>query len=96
MTPTYLARGLKLSHLRLLAELVRAGGLGQAAAAISISQPSASRLMAELEQIAGSPLYRRAGRGIELTPAGRALGERARPSTCCCRRSTRRGGGRRI
>ena len=78
VTPSYLARGLKLSHLRLMAELVRTGQLGQAAQAISISQPAASRLMAELERITDSRLYVRSGRGIKLTAPGRALGERAR------------------
>jgi DNA-binding transcriptional LysR family regulator len=73
----FLRRGLKLGHLRLLAEVARAGQIGLAAARLGISQPAASRLLAEVEQIAGAPLHLRTGRGVQLTPAGTALAARA-------------------
>lgn len=72
-----LRRGLKLSHLRLMAALSGAGALGDAAARLGIAQPAASRLLAEAEVIAGRPLRRREGRGIVLTPEGAALAARA-------------------
>lgn len=72
-----LRRGLKLSHLRLLAALGETGQLTLAATAIGISQPAASRLVAEVERIIGHPVHARSGRGIEMTPMGRALAARA-------------------
>ena len=72
-----LRRGLKLSHLRLLAALGEAGQLTQAAAAVGVSQPAASRLVAEIERIIGHPVHERTGRGIGLTAIGRALASRA-------------------
>ena len=72
-----LRKGLKLSHLRLLAALADVEQLTQAAGAIGISQPAASRLVAEIERIIGSPVHERTGRGIGLTGMGRALALRA-------------------
>lgn len=71
-----LRRGMKISHLRLLAELVRQSRLTDAASALGITQPAASRLMSEIEHVAGAEIYVRSGRGIELTEVGRKLGER--------------------
>lgn len=72
-----LRRGLKISHLRLLAALGDSGQVGVAARAMGISQPAASRLMAEVERITATPLHQRTGRGIALTPGGAALARRA-------------------
>ncbi len=74
---TLLRRGLKLSHLRLLAALGEAGQLTQAAAAIGVTQPAASRQVAEIERIIGHPVHERTGRGVGLTAIGRALATRA-------------------
>lgn len=71
-------RGLKLSHLRLLAALSETGQIGLAAARLGTTQPAASRLLAEVERIAGQPVHARTGRGIQLTAAGEALARRAR------------------
>lgn len=70
MSIDLLNRGLKLSHLRFAAVLRQYGGISAAADAIGISQPAASRLASELEQLSGIAMYRRTGRGIELTSAG--------------------------
>ena len=70
-------RGLKLSHLRLLAALAETGQIGQAADRMSIAQPAASRLLAEVERIVGAPVHLRTGRGMVLTPVGEALALRA-------------------
>ena len=72
-----LRRGLKLSHLRLMAALAEAGQLGLAADRLGIAQPAASRLLAEVERITGQPVHLRTGRGITLTPMGEALARRA-------------------
>ena len=51
--PTDLLRkGLKLSHLRLMAGLAETGQIGLTAAQMGIAQPAASRLLAEVERIA--------------------------------------------
>ncbi|PYE85902.1 LysR family transcriptional regulator [Pseudoroseicyclus aestuarii] len=77
MTDLLLRRGLKLAHLRLLAALGETGQIGLAAARLGLTQPAASRLLAEAERIAGHPLRRREGRGIALTEEGAALARRA-------------------
>lgn len=71
-------RGLKLSHLRLLAGLAETHQISAAAQQLAMSQPAASRLLAELDGIAGVGLYRRHARGISLTEPGAALAAWAR------------------
>lgn len=70
-------KGLKLSHLRLLAALAETGQIGAAADRLNIAQPAASRLLAEIERIIGSPVHLRTGRGMTLTPVGESLALRA-------------------
>lgn len=70
--------GLKLTHLRLLAALDETRQISAAATQIAISQPAASRLLAEIERIVGMKLYQRHPRGVILNEAGCLLGERAR------------------
>lgn len=74
---TLLRRGLKLSHLRIVAALAGTGQIGRAAESLGITQPAASRLLAEVERITGHPVHVRAGRGIALTAQGAALARRA-------------------
>lgn len=50
-----------------------AGSFAGAAAAGGLSQPAIHRAVRELEQIWATPLAERRGRGMMLTPAGRAL-----------------------
>ncbi len=76
MSLDLLRRGMKISHLRLLAELVRHSSLTDAALALGTTQPAASRLISEIERITEAEIYVRSGRGIELTDAGRKLAER--------------------
>ncbi|NVK36128.1 MAG: LysR family transcriptional regulator [Rhodobacteraceae bacterium] len=65
-----------MSHLRLLAELSRQKSLTDAASAITISQPAASRLLSEIENLVETNVYTRIGRGIELTAVGQKLAYR--------------------
>lgn len=71
------ARGVKLSHLRLMAALAEFGQISRAAQALGLAQPAASRLLAEAQHIAGAALYVRTRRGIALTAEGQALARRA-------------------
>jgi DNA-binding transcriptional LysR family regulator len=70
-------RQLKPSQLRLMAALNDAEGLARSADRIGISQPAASRLLAEMEDLLGVRLHERHGRGLRLTEAGKALARRA-------------------
>lgn len=70
--------GLKLGHLRMMAALDEHGQVSAAASVLSISQPAASRMIAEIEGIVGAPVCERLPRGISLTPYGHALARRAR------------------
>lgn len=70
-------RKLKPAQLRLLAELGQVGALGVAAARVGLTQPAASRLLAEMETMLTLPLRERHGRGLRLTAVGEALARRA-------------------
>jgi DNA-binding transcriptional LysR family regulator len=69
---------LKLSQLRLVAAIEDAGSVSSAAAALHLSQPAASRMIAELEAAFDAPLCERLARGVRLTPLGLALARHAR------------------
>lgn len=72
-----LSRGMKLSHLRMMAAFAESGQIGAAAQAMGITQPAASRLLSEVERIVGTPVHTRSGRGVSLTAAGIMLARRA-------------------
>ena len=71
-------RGLRLPQLRLLVALRDTGQVSAAATQVAMTQPAASRLLAELERTVGAPLYNRNARGVTLTLAGDALAAKAR------------------
>ncbi|SER46895.1 DNA-binding transcriptional regulator, LysR family [Tranquillimonas rosea] len=71
-------QGLKLRHLRLMAALEETGQISAAAAFLNMTQPVASRLLADLERLLGASLHDRHPRGITLTPTGRLLAARGR------------------
>ncbi|MCR5859483.1 LysR family transcriptional regulator [Mesorhizobium sp. J428] len=74
-----LARGgLKVGHLRMVAALDEHGQVSAAASVLNISQPAASRMIAEIEALVGAPICERLPRGVALTPYGTALARRAR------------------
>jgi DNA-binding transcriptional LysR family regulator len=73
-----LRSGLKLIHLRLLVMIDDLGQVSQAANALNMTQPSASRMLTEMEAIMKCPLCRRASRGVVLTQFGTALARRGR------------------
>lgn len=72
-----LLRGLKLSQLRLVAEIRASGSLTAAAERLGMTQPAASRMLARIEEVIGHPVHERVGRSMVLTAAGDALARRA-------------------
>lgn len=77
-TDTLLRTGLKLGHMRMIVALDDSGQVSTAAQVLNISQPAASRMIAEIESILHVPLCVRLPRGIALTSYGKAFARRAR------------------
>lgn len=73
-----LRAGLKFSHLRMIVALEEHGSVSAAAETLNISQPAASRTIAEMEAIADARLLERLPRGVRLTSYGQTLARRAR------------------
>ena len=73
-----LDRSLTPAVLRLLVLVEDLGGVGAAARACGVSQPSASRALAGVEGRLGCLLLRRTALGSSLTPEGLALAAQAR------------------
>lgn len=69
---------LKLKHYALLVELARARSVSRVAQEMSLSQPTVTRALAEVEGIFGQPLFVRRRSGLEPTPAGLLVLNRAR------------------
>jgi len=69
---------LKLAQLRLVAAIEDSGSVSAAAQSLNMSQPAASRLVAEVEAAFGAPMCERLARGVRLTPLGVALARHAR------------------
>lgn len=64
-------------QLRYFVKVVEAGSFSRAAATIHIAQPALSQQVAELEEEMGHKLLHRTPRGVQPTPAGEVLFERA-------------------
>ena len=64
---------IKTRQLALLAHLDRERSVLRAAEAIGMSQPAASKLLRELEDVLGVSLFGRHARGVEPTPYGEIL-----------------------
>lgn len=79
MTPPRLA--LKLPQLRLVATILARGQLGLAAEELGLTQPAASRMLAETERLVGGPIFERTAKGMVPTPLGVIVGRRARSVT---------------
>jgi LysR family transcriptional activator of nhaA len=68
---------LNLNHLRYFYVTAQMKSVTKAAEALSISQPSLSQQLNAFEENVGFPLYYRNGRGLDLTPKGKLLYEKA-------------------
>src|SRR5262245_263698 len=66
-----------LRQLGVFLELARGRSVSTAAEAVPLSQPAVSQILARLEAACGSRLFERTSRGLELTPAGALLRQRA-------------------
>lgn len=73
-----LRSGLKLAHLRMIVALDENSQVSAAAQVMNITQPAASRMIAEMEEILKVRLLERLPRGVRLTPYGKTLVRRAR------------------
>jgi DNA-binding transcriptional LysR family regulator len=73
-----LRSGLSLRHMRMIVALDENGRVSAAAQVMNISQPAASRMIAEMEAALDVQLLERLPRGVTLTPFGKALARRAR------------------
>ena len=62
---------MNLRQLEAFRATIRCGSITEAAKMMHISQPSVSRLIADLEHSAGFPLFARVGRGLTPTVEGR-------------------------
>ena len=67
-----------LRQIEYFLAVVDHGGVTRAAWAIRVAQPSVSQALRAMERDLGVELFHRTGRGVVLTPAGRALVEPAR------------------
>ena len=72
------ATRLKTRHLLLLVHLYEQRSVLRAAEAANMTQPAASKLLAEMEHLLGVPLFDRHARGVEPTWYGNVLIRRAR------------------
>ncbi len=68
-----LGRRLKLHDLHIFMMVAETGSMGKAAEFLSISQPSVSKAISEIEHTVGVRLLDRTPKGVEVTPYGRAL-----------------------
>jgi LysR family transcriptional activator of nhaA len=64
---------LNYKHLRYFWTVARLGSIAKAAAALHLTSPSISAQLRELEGQLGVSLFRRLGRGLELTEQGRQI-----------------------
>lgn len=72
------AAHLNLNHLRLIAAIAEHRQVSLAAQALAMTQPAASRTLAEAELRVGSALFERHAKGMTLTDVGESLARRAR------------------
>ncbi len=72
-------KGNLLKHLRAFIQTARAGSVSAAADKLFLSQPSVSQQIRALEDGLDTVLFERHGPRMQLTPAGKALLEMARP-----------------
>lgn len=69
----HLTSRLQLRHLRLINAIDGFGQLSIAAERLSITQPAASRMLADIENMVEQPVFTRNPKGMKPTPLGRVL-----------------------
>jgi DNA-binding transcriptional LysR family regulator len=63
----------RMRHLQLIYLIAELGHLQKAAIAINMSQPAATKALAELESVIGGEIFERHSKGMRPTPLGMAL-----------------------
>ena len=76
--PRFIRSRLKTRQLTLLVALADEGNIHRAADVLAMTQPAASKMLRELEQLLGVPLFERLSRGVRPTEYGLALIRHAR------------------
>jgi DNA-binding transcriptional LysR family regulator len=71
-TPQLLNR-LRMRQVSLLLAIEQHGTLRGAAEALGLTQPGATKMLHELEDAIGHPLFDRVGRGLQMTPSGHCV-----------------------
>lgn len=69
---TLIAR-LRLRHIRLIHMIAECGQISIAADRLSLTQPAASRTLAEIERLVGEALFERHAKGMVPTPLGEVM-----------------------
>ena len=97
LTPRLVNR-LRLKHWSLLSALGDCGTLNQAAIGLNVTQPAATKMLADIEQTFGFALFERHARGMRATPLGKEVVAYARQTEAGLSRfleglETRRRGG---
>ena len=64
---------MELTHLHSFLRVADEGSVTRAAEGLHLTQPAVTQHVRALEREIGVPLFDRAGRGVQLTPAGEAL-----------------------
>ena len=68
---------MNLEHLEYFITVAQMGSINRAAQALFISQPRLGKIIRDLEQSAGAPLFTRSNQGVTLTPEGIEFQRRA-------------------
>lgn len=77
-SPSYVRTRLKTRQLLLVVALAETGNIHRAAATLNMTQPAASKVLRELEELLGAVLFERMPRGMRPTLYGDALIRHAR------------------
>jgi DNA-binding transcriptional LysR family regulator len=73
MQTDLIGQRIKLQHLRVVIAVAEWGSMAKAAKHLAISQPVVSKVVADIENVLGVPLFDRSPQGVEPTAYGRAL-----------------------
>src|SRR6185295_15175260 len=77
-SPWFIRARLRTRHLLLLTAVGEEGNIGKAAELLNMSQSAASRLLSDLEDIIGAPLFDRLPRGVRANWYGETMIRHAR------------------